>query len=52
MTTGVLIVSTRTKRPDRPNRRGYFDRAKDFAQRLREAEVLRIPIAILGVDTR
>jgi len=49
---GVLVVSTRTKRLDRPMRKPYFDRAVDFAHRLQDADILRTPIAFLGVDTQ
>jgi len=46
---GVLIVSTKTKNP---KKKPHFDEAKEFAQRLREAGILRVPAAILGIDTR
>lgn len=39
---GVLVVSTRT----------HFTNALSWAERLREADILRVPVAILGVDTR
>ena len=39
---GVLFVSTRT----------HLTKAKSWAVRLRDADILRIPIAIVGIDTR